>query len=180
MGTSINHGSPDTTIWNVVAACYDKDIPLEQTATVLWRAVTTQNDLLVRQLKSDMVGALVQAVLPARQAPNSTATETSGSNSIAAELAKRSMLIKAAGGYERDSSLSGLFRQLTDYFVARDISGHVGPQHRCKTFAEVRTFKRELGNVIAARVQRAEIEHELGSRRWPESVALVLKLLTKP
>jgi hypothetical protein len=178
MGTSINHASPDVTIWNVVAACYDKNIPLEQTATVLWRAVTTQNDILVRQLKSETVAALVQQeVVQDRKLRQTVGLPKE--NTIASELVKRSVQIRTAGGYKADSSLAGVFRQLTDYFVARDISGHVGARHRCKTFVEVRTFKQQLGDVIAAKVRRAEVEYNLSSRGWSESVGIVLKFLTK-
>ena len=183
MGTSINQGSPDTTGWTVVAACYDNDaFSTEQTAMEIWRAATAQNATFVRQLKSEVVRMFVEQKVAARQSPAEVGDRVAPrkENTITSELAKRSALITEARGYGHESPIAGLFRQLTDYFVARDISGHVGPEHRCKTFAEVRAFKRQLGEIVSAKVRVAEIEHRLSTRRWSESVPILLNTLTRP
>jgi hypothetical protein len=96
-------------------------------------------------------------------------------NSLLGEFAKRAFLIKAAGGFQNESPASVLFRQLTDYFVSRDIPGCVGPGWRCKTVADVRQLKSELGSVVAKRVAAVEKRERLFSRPWKDAYKLVLK-----
>ncbi len=173
MGTSINSSSPDTTVWNVVAACYDKDIPLDRTSIYLWRAITANNAPLVAQLTSDLAVSYVLG------RPGHPGERGRPHNSIAAELVRRGVQITRARGPDQ-SMLGSVFRQLTDYFVARDIAGHVGPTHRCKTFGEVTLFKRNLGSLIEAKVARIAQKHRLTPERWSESVHIILKSLASP
>jgi hypothetical protein len=181
MGTSTNQPSPDSTIWAVVSACYESDIPLEKTATFLWRAIATQNDVFVRQLKSETVASLVRQPVPTDRISTDARVSGETKHTFVAELANRSRCaLHQTPGMQQDRSLSCLFRQLTAYFVARDISGYVGPNFRCKTFAEVTRFKNQLGDVVASRVRQLEDQRILTPLKWSHSISTVLKKLSHP
>lgn len=174
MGTSINHGSPNTTGWSIVAACYDDaQIPPTEVATEVWRAATSSNEVFVEQVASEHVGAILQGKA-FRNARDGSPTIR---NSIAREFAMRAAAITAAGN-RRESPVVTYFRQLTAYFVSRDIAGHVGPAHRCRTFAEVRAFKLKLEDVVARRVARIEEREGLAVQRWSNGVSRVIEELT--
>lgn len=180
MGTSINQGSPNTTSWAVVAACYDNDVPIDETVIEIWRAATIQNPVFVDQLKSDAIAVLVQQpVAPSEIDAVFARSFEKKQHSIAGELAMRAVLVQAGSGKTRESPLAVFFRQMTEYFVARDISGHVGPAHRCKTFAEVTLLKSKLSDAVAGTVQAVEIQYHLSSKPWSEALPIVLKSLTR-
>lgn len=172
MGTSINHASPNTTGWSIVAACYDDArIPPEEVATEVWRAATASNDVFIDQVSSDHVGAILEGVAPSRH-------HRLVRNSIAGELAMRAAAIQGTETRSNESAVVTYFRQLTAYFVSRDIAGHVGPSHRCQTFAEVQTFKNKLESVVAQRVSRLEGMKGKKAQSWSENVARVIEALT--
>ena len=93
------------------------------------------------------------------------------------EFAKRILTLKANGGAQQDTPIAALFRQLTDYYVSRDIAGYVGPNFRCKTVSEVRAFKQQLGDAVATKVQALERREGLSRRNWHDTYQVILKKL---
>jgi hypothetical protein len=105
--------------------------------------------------------------------------EISGSkeNSIVGEFAKRAFLLKSAGAHKDESPAAVFFRQLTDYYVSRDIPGYVGPAYRCKTVAQLRALKQKISDEVAAKIGRVEGRFKLSSKRWKEVYPLILQRL---
>jgi hypothetical protein len=147
----------------------------------VWRAALKQDTSLLDQLGSTPV---VECILAASQPLTKEGTlhkleqlASLKGNSVVAEFAQRALLIKASGGYAAETPASVLFRQLTDYLVSRDIAGYVGRDFRCKTVAEVRALKEQIGEVIARKIQAVESQQALASKPWAEACPIILRHL---
>jgi hypothetical protein len=87
------------------------------------------------------------------------------------------LMVKASGGAPRDTPIAALFRQLTDYYVSRDIPGFVGANFRCKTVSELRHFKQQIADAVTAKVKAIERQEGLARTSWAEAHRIVLKKL---
>jgi hypothetical protein len=182
MGTSVSQRSPNTGGWRAVSACYTgESIPIDRTAVEIWRAASKQDNSLIEQLGSSTVAACVDAAnrSPTPESAAITIEEISRSkeNTVVGEFAKRMLMVKASGGAPADTPVAALFRQLTDYYVSRDIPGFVGANFRCKTISELRHFKQKIADIVSAKVQAAEREGRLSGRSWAETYRVVLHKL---
>jgi hypothetical protein len=182
MGTSVSHRSPPTIGWKSVSACYSSaDAPLDRTATEIWRAAFKQDENLRTQLASQVVADCIQAAsesLPPeevkRRVKEISATKQ---NSVIGEFARRAFLLKASGAYENETPTTVLFRQLTDYYISRDIPGYVGPDYRCKTVADLRELKKNVGDVVAQKVNTIQRQLRLSGKPWAEVFPAILQSL---
>jgi hypothetical protein len=182
MGTSVSHRSPPTIGWKSISACYSSpDAPLDRTATEIWRAAFQQDESLRTQLGSQVVADCIKAAsesLP-REEVKQRVKEISATkqNSVVGEFAKRAFLLKAGGAFEGETPTAVLFRQLTDYYISRDIPGYVGPSYRCKTVAELRELKKSIGDVVAQKVNTAQRQLSLSGKPWAEVFPVILQRL---
>lgn len=180
MGTSVSHPSPKTVGWKVVATCYKHaGIPIARTAVEVWLAAANEGSNLYQQLGSKLVRECVEAaarpISPATAAAKIQQLALAKENSIVGEFAKRALMIKAAGGYPREAAATVLFRQLTDYFVARDLPGNIGANYRCKTVAEQRALKEGITNAVAKKAETIVQTRQLASKNWSEVYPVILK-----
>ena len=181
MGTSVNQASPKTSGWRAVSVCYVQEIPIERTVTEIWRAASKQDNSLFEQLGSRLVSECVKASSQDLNQRSLAATiqqlNTLKQNSLVGEFAKRALAIRALVGSTQESLATILFRQLTSYFISRDIPGFVGPGYRCKTTAEVTKFKDQLTKAVAAKVGQIERRENLSSKPWNEAYRIILENL---
>jgi hypothetical protein len=182
MGTSVSQRSPNTGGWRAVSACYTSErIPVDRAAVEIWRAASKQDNSLIEQLGSQTVAAFVDAA-SRRPTPESAARtiediSRSKQNTIVGEFAKRMLMVTANGGTPTDTPAAALFRQLTDYYVSRDIPGFVGPDFRCKTTSELRQFKKQIGDAVSAKVNAIERQQKLSASSWIKKYQVVLEKL---
>ena len=182
MGTSVSQRSPNTPGWRVVSACYTTNaVPVDRTAVEIWRAATKQDQSLLQQLGSETVETCINAANQRVNAESAARTiqdlSLSKQNTVIGEFAKRTLILKTNGGAQEDTPIAALFRQLTDYYVSRDIAGYIGANFRCKTLSELRAFKQQLGNAVAAKVKTLEQQERLSQRDWREAYQVILKKL---
>lgn len=180
MGTSVNQRSPNTGGWRSVSACYtNENVSVDRTALEVWRAAGTQDETIAEQLGSEVVAHCAAAASRPMSQDKAVAEverlTNSKQNHLIGEFAKQALLIKAAGGHPEESFGSVLFRQITNYLVARDISGYVGSEYRCKTVQDVRGLKSNIADVVARKVQAVERREQLGSRSWDEVYPVLLR-----
>src|SRR5437899_1961787 len=117
MGTSVSQSSPPTIGWKSVSACYSSsDVPLDRTATEIWRAAFQQDESLQAQLGSQVV---VECIKAAGESLSREEVErriqelrTAKQNSVIGEFAKQVFLLKASGAHETETPAAVLFRQL--------------------------------------------------------------------
>jgi hypothetical protein len=105
---------------------------------------------------------------------------TSKQNSVVGEFAKQAFLLKASGAYQSDSPVAVLFRQLTNYYVSRDIPGYVGPRYRCETIAQAREFKKNIADFVATKVNAVERQLRLSGKPWSAVYPVILQRLREP
>jgi len=182
MGTSVSQRSPNTPGWRVVSACYTSDtVPVDRAVVEIWRAATKQDQSLLQQLDSATVETCVSAanqrVDSRRAAQTIGELSVSKNNTVIGEFAKRMLALKSNGGAQEDTPTAALFRQLTDYYVSRDIAGYLGDNFRCKTLSELRAFKQQIGDAVAAKVKTLEIAEGLSQRNWGDAYRIILKKL---
>src|ERR1700731_4073905 len=108
MGTSVSQSSPPTIGWKSVSACYSSvDVPLDRTATEIWRAAFQQDQTLRAQLGSNLVAECMKAasesLSPQEFQRRAEELRTSKQNSVVGEFAKQVFLLKASGAHENDS-----------------------------------------------------------------------------
>ena len=182
MGTSVNQRSPNTGGWRSVAACYTNETTsTDRTALEIWRAAATQDDSIGDQLGSELVRKCAEAAAKNLSQQQAIAelerVSSTADNNLIGEFAKRAVLVKAAGGYREESFTTVLFRQITDYLVSRDISGYLGAQYRCKTVEDLRAFKANIADAVAAKVQAVERTQQLTRRDWNDTYPVLLQQL---
>jgi hypothetical protein len=184
MGTSVNQGSPKTAGWTSVSRCYtDPRVPVAQTTAEIWRAAINQGPSLTSQLNSKLVEHCLEIgkSKPARSEIMAQVKSLNNlkDNTIVGEFAKRALISTAIGGYN-ESVATNLFKQLTDYYVARDIPGYVGSDYRCKTVSELRDFKSQLTSSVSAKVKTLEQKAIASKQNWSQTVTTILEGLKRP
>ena len=184
MGTSINQASPNTPGWKAVARCYtDAQIPINQTSAEIWRAAVTESPSLKQQLSSAVVEKCLE-IASRRPSKDQALSEVKRlnqlkENSIIGELAKRAVIASSVGNF-RESPAAALFRQLTDYFVSRDIPGYVGERFRCKNISDLRAFKSALARSVVEKVSRIETATSQQNPTWAQKLSAIVEGLKRP
>jgi len=154
MGTSISHGSPRTSNWKPVLACYTNDsFSKERVINEVWRASEKEEIPISSMMKSDAIYECYNAVgnsqnyREALQKFNDIILNTK-QNTIVAEFAKR--VIPTAFQSEKPSQQwkNSFFTELTNYVVSRDASGFVGENFRNKSVTDLIAFKKSIGEKV--------------------------------
>lgn len=133
MGTSVSQHSPRTLGWQTVATGYDDPkIPVDRVVQEIWRAAkqTLQAQLLSNlgsPLVFELAGLVANSEGPAQAYTASVAAiSKSKQASLFTEIAKRAVMQSTVGEDRVAAFSANLFAEATDYFVSRDISGHLG------------------------------------------------------
>jgi hypothetical protein len=133
MGTSKSFGSPKTLPWDVVKAAYcDSAQTPTRLAQLIWRAAHKDDSIIIHDLLAG--GAVISCLEATKNArTNIEAVETASKYiserkqaGLLAELSKRAIVQSFS---ERDrvrNFISCLFREVTNYYVSRDISPLLG------------------------------------------------------
>ena len=154
MGTSISHGSPRTSNWKPVLACYiNHSFSKERVINEVWRASEKEETPISSMMKSKAIFECYNAVSnsvnyqEALQKFNDTILSTK-QNTIVAELAKR--VIPTAFQSEKPSQQwkNSFFTELTNYVVSRDASGFVGKNFRNKSVTDLIAFKKSISKKV--------------------------------
>ncbi len=154
MGTSVSHGSPRTSNWKPVLACYTNDyFSNERVINEVWRASEKETTPISSMMKSDAIFECYNAInnsknyREALQKFNDIILSTK-QNTIVAEFAKR--VIPTAFQAEKPSQQwkNSFFTELTNYVVSRDASGFVGKNFRNKSVTELIAFKKTIGKKV--------------------------------
>lgn len=154
MGTSVSHGSPRTSNWKPVLACYTNDsFSKERVINEVWRASENEGTPISSLMKSDTIFECYNAVSnsqnyrEALQKFNDIILSTK-QNTIVAEFAKR--VIPTAYQSEKPSQQwkNSFFAELTNYVVSRDASGFVGENFRNKSVTDLIAFKKSLSKKV--------------------------------
>lgn len=168
MGTSISHGSPRTAKWKPLHTCYENpNIPENMVLNEIWRAADnpTAEVRWSKELKSDLIFSCLKIIKNSNEI--STAIKgfsqiifESKNNSIASELAKRS--IPAAFNTEKPQTqwAAKLFSEITNYIVSRDTSGFVGESYRNKTIQDLSNFKNNINSFLFTKISDTPINIE--------------------
>lgn len=154
MGTSVSHGSPRTSNWKPVLACYSNDkIPKERVINEVWRASEKEATPISSMMKSDSIYECYNAVSnsegyrEALQKFNDIIVNTK-QNSIVAEFAKRVIPLAFQSDKPSEHWKNSFFKELTNYVVSRDASGFVGENFRNKSVTDLIAFKKSIGQKV--------------------------------
>ena len=154
MGTSVSHGSPRTSNWKPVLACYANDnFSKERVINEVWRASEKEITPISSMMKSDAIFECYNAInnsnnyREALQKFNDIILSTK-QNTIVAEFAKR--VIPTAFQFEKPSQQwkNSFFTELTNYVVSRDASGFVGENFRNKSVTDLIAFKKSISKKV--------------------------------
>lgn len=154
MGTSVSHGSPRTSNWKPLLACYTNDkFSKERVINEVWRASEKEATPISSMMKSDAIFECYTAIgnsknyREALQKFNDIILNTK-QNSIIAEFAKR--VIPTAFQSEKPSQQwkKSFFSELTNYVVSRDASGFVGEEFRNKSVTDLIDFKKSISRKV--------------------------------
>jgi len=184
MGTSISHGSPRTTNWKPVLACYiDDKFPKERIISEVWRASEKEATPISEMMKSDTIFRCYNAVIDsenyrdALQKFNDIVLETK-QNSIVAEFAKRVIPLAFQSNKPAEQWRISFFSEFTNYVVSRDVSGFVGNGLRNQSVTDLIEFKKSISNKVNQIVSanKAKIKNK---RDWNNFIdTSILKLKT--
>jgi hypothetical protein len=181
MGTSISQASPDTLNWRAVQATYRTPLPIDRVAREIWRAA--MNDAEAdwgRELVTPAVE--ICFALSGRELDSASAVETAGraiardlSASFSGELAKLALANAMAAPGGRDRFVRGMFEQVTEYLVSRDLAGFIGSRYRNATVGEANAFLDEVRGNVGERVQAiaADLRPDV-AESWPGTVRAVV------
>jgi len=154
MGTSISHGSPRTSNWKPVLACYSSDnIPRERVINEIWRAFEKEATPISSMMKSDSIYECYNSVNTSKnyrdalQKFNEIIVKTK-QNTIVAEFAKRVIPLAFQSDKPSEHWKSSFFKELTNYVVSRDASGFVGEKFRNKSVTDLIAFKKSIGQKV--------------------------------
>jgi hypothetical protein len=182
MGTSVNQPSPRTTGWAAVAAGYQHAaVPAARVATEIWRAAQSEEGVTAT-LASAALFSCQETIRNCSTAAEALArlgesTEQLKNNSFVLELAKRAIPLAYLSNEPAKAWQSHLFASVTDYFVARDIPGYLGPTGRFGSLAELAAFKKTLRTTIATTV--SELQRDIRTpRQWESFVRLAIARIT--
>ncbi|MFV1882976.1 MAG: hypothetical protein ACMZ7B_00595 [Balneola sp.] len=160
MGTSISHGSPRTPKWKPLHTCYENpNIPEHKVLNEVWRAADNPAEDMrwSDELKSEVIFSCLNTINSSDEISKaikgfSQIILESKNNSIASELAKRS--IPAAFNTEKPQTewAARLFSEITNYIISRDTSGFVGENYRNKTVQELSNFKNNITSFLYTKI----------------------------
>lgn len=150
MGTSVSHGSPRTSNWKPVLACYaNENISKERVINEVWRASEKEATPISSLMKSETIFECYNAVNNSenyREALQkfSDIIINSKQNTIVAEFAKRVIPTAFQSDTPSEQWKSSFFTELTNYVVSRDASGFVGEKFRNKSVTDLIAFKKSI------------------------------------
>lgn len=184
MGTSMSHPSLPTLSWRSVNASYDDSrIPPERVAREIWRAAKQTPD-------ADVFGGLTSQAVYSAFVIAQTATEPleahrrcnamiseSKSASLLMEVAKRAVVQSVGKKDQASEFVSNLFREATNYFVSRDLPGHLGSE-RVKNVQAMIGFKSELIRKVGESIEKLE-QTPKNHKEWSTLVTRITEVLSK-
>lgn len=154
MGTSVSHGSPRTSNWKPVLACYtNENFSKERVINEVWRASEKEVTPISSMMKSDSIYDCFNAVnnsqnyREALQKFNDIILN-SKQNTIVAEFAKRIIPTAFQSDNPSQQWKNSFFAELTNYVVSRDASGFVGENYRNKSVTDLIAFKKSIGKKV--------------------------------
>lgn len=184
MGTSMSHRSLPTLGWRSVNASYDDPrITPGRIAREIWRAAQqTPNADVLEQLSSQamysvfLIAQSTTQPLDAQKRCNALISE-SKSASLFMEMAKRAV-VKSVGKEDQASEfVSHLFRETTNYFISRDLSGHLGSD-RISSLHDMIGLKTELIRTVGESIGRLELAPK-NVRDWSTLIKRIAETLSK-
>ena len=154
MGTSVSQGSPRTSNWKPVLACYTNDkFSRERIINEVWRASEKEAIPISSMMKSDVIFECYNVISNSKNYREALQKFNdiilnSKQNTIVAELAKR--VIPTAFQSEKPSQQwkKSFFTELTNYVVSRDASGFVGEKNRNKSVTDLIAFKKSISQKV--------------------------------
>ncbi|MEO8665938.1 MAG: hypothetical protein ABI462_10610 [Ignavibacteria bacterium] len=154
MGTSVSQGSPKTSNWKPVFACYENDkFSKERVINEIWRASEKEATPISVMMKTDAIYECYNAISnsqnyrEALQKFNDVILNTK-QNSIVAEFARRVIPIAFQSEKPIQQWKNSFFTELTNYVVSRDTSGFVGENYRIKSVTDLIAFKRSIATKV--------------------------------
>ena len=162
MGTSISHRSLPTLSWRSVNASYDDSrVSHERITREIWRAAKQTPD-------ADILGGLTSQAVYSAFVIAQTTTQPfeahrkcvamiceSKNASLFVEMARRAVVQSVGKEDQASEFVANLFRETTNYFVSRDLSGHLGSD-RIRNVQDMIGFKSELINAVGESIGRLE------------------------
>jgi hypothetical protein len=154
MGTSISQGSPKTSNWKPVLACYSNDnFSNERIINEVWRASENEKIPFSSMMKSDIIFEclnIVNSSINYNEAIQKfdSAVLNSKQNTIVAEFAKRIIPKSFLSDKPAEQWKNNFFVELTNYVVSRDASGFVGKNKRNESVNDLITFKKYISNKV--------------------------------
>lgn len=181
MGTSVSQHSPRTLGWRSVGVGYDNpNIPVKRVVQEIWRAAkqSLQSQLL-STLGSPLIYELAELAAKSEGAAQAYAASVatiskSKQASLFTEIAKRAIIQSVAAEDKMAAFNANLFAEATDYFVSRDISGHLGST-RLGSLDSVIDLKAK----IKLRVREIVSSQEATSRNTDEWLTFVNQCIDK-
>lgn len=178
--------SPDTDNWRIVQRAYENpDVPIELALRDIWRAADNQPEgNLFAQLADPVIGSLA-ALAAATSSPADASSEVGrvisdqNAASLAADLARRAVMQSAGRENAQELVVERLFMEATNYFVSRDIPGHIRPGSRLESVADARAFKQEAMNITAAAVRSAPRPTSFEGQDWSSFVTTVVRAIQR-
>lgn len=152
MGTSVSQSSPRSAKWKPVHLSYtNENIPEDKILNEVWRAADnpTEEVRWSDEIKSDIIYSCLKTVDNSTNFQEALAKFNDvvfkrKNNSIAAELAKRSIPIAFQGQNPTNDWVNRFFSEVTSYVISRDLSGFVGSNYRNKNVADLNSFKNRI------------------------------------
>lgn len=154
MGTSVSHGSPRTSNWKPVLACYSNDnFSKERVINEVWRASEKEAIPISSLMKSETIFECFNAVSKSenyREALQkfNDIILNSKQNTIVAEFAKRVIPSAFQSDKPTEQWKNSFFTELTNYVVSRDASGFVGEKFRNKSVTDLIAFKKSISKKV--------------------------------
>ncbi len=173
MGTSVSHGSPRTSNWKPLLACYTSDtIPHERIINEVWRASENEEKSISTMIKSEAIFQCYDAVSNSQNYREALekfndSILKSKENSIVAEFAKRVIPLAFQSDSPPDQWKNSFFSELTNYIVSRDASGFVGDKFRNKSVNDLIEFKKiiqtKVNDIVGSSKSKISNQNEWNS-----------------
>jgi hypothetical protein len=187
MGTSISQGSSRTSIWKPLHACYSNKVISEQNVIKeVWKAADNPNESVrwSSEIKSDIIYKCYESVKNSKSAFeaikkfNETINKEKN-NSIAAELAKRSIQHAYSEKNRTAAWTTKLIKEISNYVISRDTSGFVGEKYRSKTVKELVNFKSSLNKELTRKLSNIETRKIDSKKQWNNFIDKTISNLKK-
>jgi hypothetical protein len=146
--------------------------------------MTLPENNLGAQLAAPLIGEIAGAVATfstpteAAQRVGAMVTEAKGS-SLAFEIARRAAMQAAGRENARQVFAERLFAEATNYFVSRDISGHLSPEGRLSSVSQVQAFKRQVTDEAVEAVRGGGAAPSRGGDEWAGFVSATIERLRR-